>query len=212
MRLCSCLLGCLTVCLFRLFRFHHRRLDISSNALYDSVPSALTVMSWMKYVVPVLSISAGPCRLSHAAILQCWFEPLSFFFLYDSRFRVLSLGSNALSGSLSANITKLSQLQYLDLSSNMVQSSIPNLASLTGLTFLNLSANGLNGSLPASLTSMTSLVYVRHSVSAHTCELNVDVLRVIGVTIALQHAGFVEQSPDRPASCHDTTSKHVPWQ
>ncbi|KAJ8645469.1 hypothetical protein MRB53_007217 [Persea americana] len=71
----------------------------------------------------------------------------------------LSLGSNLLSGPLKPEINNCSRLQVLDLASNNLFGSVPDLSSLGLLQDLNLSCNGFSGPFPwNSLVNLTNLV------------------------------------------------------
>jgi Leucine-rich repeat (LRR) protein len=70
----------------------------------------------------------------------------------------LYLSQNGLSGSISSELSELSQLTVLDLSYNMLNGSIPaNLGDLSNLQSLALNYNMLNGSIPASLGNLSNL-------------------------------------------------------
>lgn len=73
--------------------------------------------------------------------------------------QTLSLGSNLLSGPLKPEINNCSRLQFLDLASNNLFGSVPDLSSLGLLQDLNLSCNGFSGPFPwNSLLNLTNLV------------------------------------------------------
>jgi hypothetical protein len=65
-------------------------------------------------------------------------------------------------GTIPSQLSSLSGLTTLDLSSNQLASTIPSqLSSLSGLTTLDLSCNVLQGPIPSSLASLTALQVLR---------------------------------------------------
>ncbi|URE48911.1 Leucine rich repeat N-terminal domain [Musa troglodytarum] len=70
----------------------------------------------------------------------------------------LSLGSNSLSGSVSADLRNCTALRRLDLAANNLAGPFPDLAPLSELRVLNLSGNTLTGAFPwGSLARLTGL-------------------------------------------------------
>jgi len=68
----------------------------------------------------------------------------------------LQLAQNQLTGTLPADLNRLTNLTIFDVHSNALAGPIPPLTGLTNLTNFNVSSNALNGSIPA-LTGLTSL-------------------------------------------------------
>ncbi|XP_077216494.1 receptor-like protein kinase 7 [Tasmannia lanceolata] len=74
----------------------------------------------------------------------------------------LAIGLNSLYGNVSGDLKNCNQLQYLDLASNRLTGTVPDLSNLTGLKILNLSANGFSGFFPwNSLRNLTDLLDLR---------------------------------------------------
>ncbi|KAF5790037.1 putative protein kinase RLK-Pelle-LRR-XI-1 family [Helianthus annuus] len=73
----------------------------------------------------------------------------------------ISLGSNLLYGSIITSVSNCTNLQHLDLGKNLFSGEVPDLSSLTRLTFLNLNDSGFRGKFPwKSLTNLTSLSFL----------------------------------------------------
>lgn len=76
-----------------------------------------------------------------------------------SRLAVLDLSKNSISGNIPLSLTSLQNLTILDVSSNSIDGSIPaNIGALSKLQRLNLSSNGLSSSIPPSLGELSALV------------------------------------------------------
>ncbi|WOH14972.1 hypothetical protein DCAR_0934502 [Daucus carota subsp. sativus] len=73
----------------------------------------------------------------------------------------LSLGSNFLSGKISDHLANCTKLTYLDLGNNSFSGEVPDLSSLTRLSFLSLNCSGVSGSFPwSSLRNLTALTFL----------------------------------------------------
>lgn len=71
---------------------------------------------------------------------------------------VLQLPNQNLTGPLPSLLSRLTSLQIVDLSGNLLTGSIPDLSSLTQLVSLDLSRNRLTGSVPSSLSTQLQLL------------------------------------------------------
>lgn len=72
----------------------------------------------------------------------------------------LSISNNQLTGAVN-NVSSIHSLQYLDLSCNLFNGSIPNaMVNLKNLVHLNLSSNQFDGSVPASFGKLQRLKYL----------------------------------------------------
>ncbi|KAL8145380.1 hypothetical protein AgCh_003527 [Apium graveolens] len=70
----------------------------------------------------------------------------------------LSLGANSLSGPVTPDLNKCTNLLYLDLGNNYFSGSVPDISSLTNLLVLHLNYSGISGTFPwTSLQKMTNL-------------------------------------------------------
>ncbi|KAH9329348.1 hypothetical protein KI387_001456, partial [Taxus chinensis] len=102
-------------------------------------------------------------------VLQSWdptlVNPCTWFHVTcDRQNRVtrLDLGNAKLSGSLVADLGKLTNLQYLELYKNNIRGKIPKeLGNLKNLISLDLYHNNLTGEIPSSLGDMKSLRFLR---------------------------------------------------
>jgi hypothetical protein len=75
-----------------------------------------------------------------------------------SQLELLDLSNNALTGTISADFSKLSLLEIINLSGNQLTGSIPtSLGSLPNLTKLNLGNNSLTGNIPSQLQNLANL-------------------------------------------------------
>ena len=104
--------------------------------------------------------------LWHSLLLICCSSG-SFSFVFGEvehgcRFcRVLNLASNALSGTLSTELTLLRLLTVLDLSGNSLIGSLPStFVQHTALLHLDVSHNNFSGGPPHAVSMLTTLVYV----------------------------------------------------
>nr|GEV53359.1 receptor-like protein kinase HAIKU2 [Tanacetum cinerariifolium] len=71
----------------------------------------------------------------------------------------LSLGFNALHGTVSKDINKCSNLTYLDLGNNMFSGPMPSISSMSSLRYLYVNGSGFQGAFPwESLESMKELI------------------------------------------------------
>ena len=79
----------------------------------------------------------------------------------DGRVATLGLGGNQLTGPIPAQLSQLSQLQYLSLYSNQLTGEIPvELSQLSQLQYLSLSTNQLTGEIPVELSQLSQLQYL----------------------------------------------------
>ncbi|KAF3442816.1 hypothetical protein FNV43_RR16734 [Rhamnella rubrinervis] len=74
-----------------------------------------------------------------------------------SSLKELRLSSNQMNGSVLESVGKLSNLEILDLSWNSITGLFPNLTLLSSLKELSLSSNQLNGSVPESVGKLSNL-------------------------------------------------------
>jgi Leucine Rich Repeat len=75
-----------------------------------------------------------------------------------SNLQVLDLSSNGLSGTIPKELSNLSRLEHLDLELNVMQSEIPpELGALSRLTSLNLGSSYLTGTIPTNLGQLSAL-------------------------------------------------------
>ena len=93
--------------------------------------------------------------------------------LWDTCFSIsntdsLNLSDSELTGPIPYELTELINLEYLNLSGNNLEDSIPSLQNLTLLNYLNLSENNLNGPIPYGIGSLTNLEYLNLSKNADT--------------------------------------------
>lgn len=73
----------------------------------------------------------------------------------------LSIPNNQLSGSITEDIGLISTLEYLDLSGNLFNETMPSqLTNLKSLVFLNLSVNYMEGTIPPGFSSLEQLKYL----------------------------------------------------
>ena len=80
----------------------------------------------------------------------------------------LNLSSSDLNGAIPENLNELVNLEFLDLSGNSFEDSIPTLQNLTSLKYLNLSENSFTGSIPDEIGSLINLEYLNLSKNAYT--------------------------------------------
>ncbi|KAF3972603.1 hypothetical protein CMV_003896 [Castanea mollissima] len=79
-------------------------------------------------------------------------------FKYNNSLDYLDLSYNMLQGSIPSSISRLVNLSYLSLSSNNLQGSVPSsISRLVNLTYLSLSSNNLQGSIPSSISRLVNL-------------------------------------------------------
>lgn len=73
----------------------------------------------------------------------------------------ISVESNLLHGSISEELRKCTNLQYLDLGGNLFTGTVPDLSTLNKLQYLNLNASGISGAFPwKSLENLTNLTFL----------------------------------------------------
>ena len=78
----------------------------------------------------------------------------------DGRVIELNLSENNLVGILPTALGNLDQMTTLNLNTNQLSGTIPDLTRLTSLTNLQLGDNALSGTIPASLNSLTTLTHL----------------------------------------------------
>ena len=93
--------------------------------------------------------------------------------LWDTCFSIsntdsLNLSDSELTGPIPDELTELINLEYLNLSGNNLEDSIPSLQNMTLLKYLNLSENNLSGPIPNEIGSLTNLEYLNLSKNADT--------------------------------------------
>ncbi|KAM7504841.1 hypothetical protein LguiB_003745 [Lonicera macranthoides] len=103
-----------------------------------------------------------------------------------SAIQILSLRSNAISGTFPSDFSKLKNLTSLYLQSNRFSGSLPsNFLAWKNLSVLNLSNNAFNGSIPSSisnLTHLTALNLSNNSLSDEIPDLNLPSLQLLDIS------------------------------
>ncbi|KAL3639730.1 hypothetical protein CASFOL_014698 [Castilleja foliolosa] len=94
-----------------------------------------------------------------------------------------------LSGEISPSLLNLKHLEYLDLSQNQFQQTIPSfIGSLTRLEYLNLSNAGFHGKIPHTIGNLSNLrTLVLEAETAFESSLNVDSLEWLSGLSRLEH-------------------------
>ncbi|XP_073002228.1 probable LRR receptor-like serine/threonine-protein kinase At4g37250 [Typha latifolia] len=136
---------------------HLRHLDLSNNILNGTLPATLFNASELRVVSLANNEISGelPELVGGMRSLQ-----------------VLNLSDNALTGRLPANLTLLSNLTTLSLANNYLNGEVPS-GGFDGLQVFDLSSNLVNGSLPPDLGG-TSLRYLNLSYNRLTGEIPVE--------------------------------------
>lgn len=102
----------------------------------------------------------------------------------------LALGKNKLQGPIPASITKLSQLQQMDLSSNLLSGVPPHeFFSLPSIKYLTVARNRLSGNLPPNLTLSSNVRMLDFSFNLLTGQLPIQMASLMasrGVSIKFQ--------------------------
>ena len=75
----------------------------------------------------------------------------------------LNLSDSELTGPIPDDLNELVNLEFLDLSGNSLEDSIPSFNNLTELKYLNLSGNNLSAAIPSSVGSLIQLSYLNLS-------------------------------------------------
>lgn len=138
-------------------------LSASSNRLTGSISNWLSLPNLALLDLSFNSLTGDWPRLScpSLASLNLGFNSLEAFpALFSSlpHLKVLAVPSNMIAGSLPQDICQLRQLISLDISGNLVQSTIPRcFGELRHLKQINMSHNHLTGSLPDLLPANVSL-------------------------------------------------------
>lgn len=140
-------------------------LGLGENKITKAIPSSLGALHLLNLLAIDSNFLTGEIPQSLGGL-----HSLTFLYLHNnllegtlpffgdlSLLKKLSLAANKLTGPM-INFTGLHDLSYLDLSVNLLSSSISSsLGGLTGLTYLDLSDNLLSGLLPPSLGDLTQL-------------------------------------------------------
>ncbi|GMJ03766.1 hypothetical protein like AT4G23740 [Hibiscus trionum] len=90
-----------------------------------------------------------------------------------SALKVLSLRSNAISGSFPLNLVELKNLTTLYLQFNELSGSLPNLSVWNDLSIVDLSNNGFNGSILLKLSYLTALNLSNNSLSGDILDTDI---------------------------------------
>ncbi|KAK4788595.1 hypothetical protein SAY86_019914 [Trapa natans] len=98
-----------------------------------------------------------------------------------SDLQILSLRSNAISGSFPSDFANLKNLSYLYLQFNNFSGPLPDFSVWKNLTIVNLSNNGFNGSIPplSNLTHLAALNFANNSLSGEIPDLRLPHLQMI---------------------------------
>ncbi|URE28127.1 LRR receptor-like serine threonine-protein kinase [Musa troglodytarum] len=193
---------------------HLRHLDLSGNILNGTLPASL--------------FNASELRVLSLADNAISGELPEFDWRMSSSLQVLNLSDNALIGRLPANLSRLpnltvvslannflygelpgggfERLQYLDLSSNLINGSLPSDLGGPRVRYLNLSYNRLAGAIPPQLgASISASATVDLSFNSLTGEIPQG-----GAFAAEKPMAFAPKSPPAFAAIPENTDETSP--
>ncbi|KAH6803177.1 Leucine-rich repeat family protein [Perilla frutescens var. frutescens] len=126
-------------------------LDLHSNQLHGSLSKMLSKASKFMEVVDVSSNQISSSIPDFSSGLNI---------------KVLNLASNKISGHIPSSVSKLAELERLDVSRNRITGTLPTtLGLLVKLLWLDLSANKLSGTIPESLLGVEALKHASFRVN-----------------------------------------------
>ncbi|KAH7834455.1 hypothetical protein Vadar_016189 [Vaccinium darrowii] len=123
--------------------------------------------TWVPDQYPLCNFTGITCNPNHMVKeINLPLQNLSGTLPFDSicslqSLEKISLGSNALFGSVTEDLSNCTNLKYLDLGLNSFTGKVPDLSFLTQLKYLNLNQSGFSGQFPwKSLENLTQLEFL----------------------------------------------------
>lgn len=136
------------------------------NSLHIPSSSTAEFQSWLSSAALPCNFSGITCDATNnnlVSAIDLTKKGISGTISFSSLCRLpslykLSLGSNNLSGNITADIHNCTGLRHLDLAANSFSGTVPDLSPLSGLRVLNLSGNHFSGQFPwSSLSNLSDL-------------------------------------------------------
>nr|AAS48162.1 LRR protein WM1.2 [Aegilops tauschii] len=139
-------------------------LDISNNQINGSLPAHMDSMAFEELHLSSNRLAGPiptlPINITLLDISNNTFSETIPSNLVAPGLKVLCMQSNNIGGYIPESVCKLEQLEYLDLSNNILEGKIPQCPDIHNIKYLILSNNSLSGKIPAFLQNNTNLKFL----------------------------------------------------